>query len=133
MELSYQLLDLYLTEDQTSHFGSIDDDVRMEIREFIVRHFHSNRSTLYESEYSCMMTLGNCMTSCNEAEHRVYKHHCQGPRPNDNVHKSANKLNDLNKKRDATRARKVAHDMRASVGKAETREKMDERLTDMEY
>ena len=130
VDFAYQLLDLYLTEDQSSHFGTIDDNVRQDIQEFVVKHFHAHRTTLYESEFPSRMTLGNCTTSCNEAEHRVYKHHCQGPRPCDNVHKAAKKLNELNKTREGKKIRQVAHDMRSSLGKSEAREKVDDRLTD---
>ena len=75
------------------------------------------------------MTLGNCTTSCNEAEHRVYKHHAQGPRPADNVHTCAQKVNLLNEKKEATKCRQVAADMRGTVGNTKTREQVDDRLT----
>jgi len=130
VNFAYQLLDLYLTEDQTSHFGDIDDNVRQDIKEFITKNFHLHRTTLYESEYPSIMTLGNCTTSVNEAEHRVYKHHCLGPRPCDNVATAAKKINKLNKMREGTKTRQVAHDMRSSLGTSDAREMVDERLTD---
>ena len=97
VKLSYELLKLYLSDDPTlDHCNLIDEDMKSEIREFILKYFHTNRATLYESEFHQKMTLANCTTSCNKAEHRVYKHHCQGPRPADDVSKSTQKVNALN-------------------------------------
>ena len=131
VNLSYELLKLYLSDDPTlDHCNLIDEDVKSEIREFILKYFHTNRATLYESEFHQKMTLANCTTSCNKAEHRVYKHHCQGPRPADDVSKSAQKVNALNKKKEAKKTRQVAHDMRGVMGASEMQEMIDDRIVD---
>ena len=130
VDLAYRLLSYYLNEDQAEHHGDIEEDVRSAIRDFITKSFYVNSGKLFESEFDGVMTLGNVTTAVNEAEHRVYKYHCQGVQPSDDLAKSAKKINKINKDKEASKSRKVAADMRGTVGKASKREEVDDRLTD---
>jgi len=130
VNIATQLLHLYMNEDQSCHHGVIDETVRVDIRNFLSKSFFPNRVKLFESEFSGLRTLGNCTTSINEAENRVYKNHCCGPRPQHNLAETANRITKLNKLKEERKSRKIAADMRGTMGKITKREQMDDRLTD---
>ena len=78
VDLALTLLIYYLDEDEGNHFGEIGP-FRKDLQEFITRSFIPRREKLFEASFENVMTLGNCTTNINEAEHRAYKKHAQGP------------------------------------------------------
>ena len=121
VDLALLLLDHYLKEDESEHFGEIGEDLRKELREFITKSFVVNREKLFEASFEVVMTIGNCTTGINEAMHRVYKKHCQGPLPQHDIAESACRINLITDGQEDRKAKKVAFDNDAVFAKEDDR------------
>lgn len=130
VDLAMMFLQHYLTESQDRHYGTISDDLRKEMREFITKSFQCNGNKLFEASFADIMSMGNVTTAINECEHRVYKKHSQGPRPQHDLAEARKRIDNINERKEGAKSRKVAADMKSSLGKAKEREMKDDRLTD---
>ncbi|KAL7551396.1 hypothetical protein ACHAWF_015520, partial [Thalassiosira exigua] len=131
VKMAMTLLHIYLNESQDCHYGVLDEDVRSDIRSFITKSFQCNENKLFEAYFDGIMSMGTCTTSINEAEHRAYKKHCQGPKPQHDIAESAKCINDINKSKEARKSRKISADMRGTRAKTTDRDELgDDRLTD---
>ena len=130
IQFSLNLLDFYLKEeDQSNHFGVIEESVRAKVRVFVTKSFQEHGHKLFEASFTGM-TLGNVTTSINEAEHRAIKKHTSGPRPQDDIAESADKINEIFDSKENRKAKQVAFDATSTFGKAEDRDKNVAGLTD---
>ena len=130
VEFSMTLLNKYLNEGQKDHYGQLKDDVRVAIRQFITKSFQFNGSMLFEATFSEFMTMGNCTTSINEAEHHAYKIHAAGPRPQHDIAEAARRINQMNEEKEVRKSTKVAKAMKSNYGKASDREERDNLLSE---
>ena len=130
VDLALRLMNHYLREDESLHFGEIGDDLRMELREFITRSFVANRHKLFEASFDLTMTLGNSTTGINEAEHRAYKKHVAGPLPQHDLAESRARVDKINEDKNERKMKKVAFDNNAVHAKAADREQHVQGLTD---
>ena len=80
-----------------------------------------NREKLFEASFEVVMTIGNCTTGINEAMHRVYKKHCQGPLPQHDIAESACRINLITDGQEDRKAKKVAFDNDAVFAKEDDR------------
>ena len=116
-------------DDQSENLGTIPDPLRPKMREFITKKFETHPRKLFDAYFGCM-TFGNATAGINEAEHRVMKKHCQGPRPNHGISESARKINKLSESKEKTKSQKVAFDVTASYAKTDDQEHNAQDLTD---
>lgn len=120
----------YLSEDQVTHKGEIDEDTRVKIRDFFTNHFENVKNMLCEASFQGVMTFGNCTTGVSEAEHRAYKKSAGGVTPQDDLATSADKILSMDEAKTAKKDRKVVHSLRSQSGKATDREKNANGLSD---
>ena len=130
VQCSLTFLKHYLSEeDQSEHFGEIKNSAREKIREFITKSFEPHRFKLFEAFFEGM-TMNNCTTCINEAEHRSYHHSALGPRPKHDIAESAGKISKLTDMKNAKKAKKTAFDINATFSKAEDRDAAAKDLSD---
>jgi len=79
VDLAMRIVNFYLSEDESVHFRELGNNLRKDIHDFITKSFQCNGHKLFEASFLDIMTMGNATTGINEAEHRVYHYHSQGP------------------------------------------------------
>ncbi len=94
--LSMHLLSCYLSEKQETHVGSINEDLRIAICDFLTKSFTVKEHKLYKHKFSNIMSMGNTNTVVHDAEHQVYKKHSQGIQPQHNVAESRKCIDKIN-------------------------------------
>ena len=130
LELGLKLIKQYLSEDQSTHYGEIDEDTRAAIRLFFTKSFECNKSMLCEGFFEGVMTFGNCTTGVSEAEHRAYKKTANGVGPADDLAVSAQKIMAMDVRKNAKKDRNITHQLNSKSAKASDREKKAQGLSD---
>ena len=129
IEFSTILLNHYLTEDQDDHFAVLDTEFREKLREFITKSYMEHGSKLFDA-YFPGMTLGFVTTGINESYHRATKHHINGPKPMHDLAESAGRMDDIERKKEKRKSKRVAYDVTATFAKEEDRKTTVPEFTD---
>ena len=90
INISAELLKLYMTEDQDSHFAVHEEEFRRLLTEFMTSSYLEKGHKMFDA-YMPGMTLAQITSSGNESYHCAVKYVADGPRP-------CHDLNELKKK-----------------------------------
>ena len=121
INISAELLQLYMTEDQTSHFPVHDEEFRRLLTEFMTTYYLEKGHTMFDA---CIlgMTLEHVTSSGNESYHHAVKYVSDGPRPCHDLNESRNRLDRGESNRNHIKAKRNNFDATAVYGKQEDRD-----------
>jgi len=107
---------------QSSHIGEVDEKDRKIILEFITTSFNARSHKLFESEFDddCM-DLGNTTTSASEGYHQGIKNSVLGPKPDNHMHVTAQKLVKMAESKQSDKSQKASFDANATFAKKKDR------------
>ena len=118
---SFSLMTYYLSEpDQADHFGVISQPACLKIKDFMTSKFYEKKDKIFSFSFTGT-TLGQDTSSNNESEHAVYRKHTKGPRPNDPLDVSGEKITKITERKEQRKDTEVAFQMTAQFGKEEDR------------
>lgn len=114
-EFSQLLLQQYFEEDDDLHSGSMGDEFKQKLRDWIKACFDSQKDILFNYNYIKAFTLLIKTSGIVEGENKSIKRSSGGARPKDALDVSFGRMSSLHDKRERKKSRENAHSLMQQV------------------